>query len=431
MKIAESITLFLIIGLSLILIDCVSKEPFPTFSEAEQSDTSYIQIMPNWTQSEYHFYSPKDILVGEDSYLFIADSGNGRIVVLDGAGNQIQSDEYGNDFTVLANLNVPDVGIIQPLRLAQDSKMNLLIANGSNKIFAWNQYYSNVGIDSIAASVILSNSNTDVRYELSHIDSLIFYTSSGYEVIQINYTKDEDRINEILAPHPFFDGEDIVNILKDEYANPRNSKIIDLATFGQDYRAGLYLMDARYNRIIRGSYYVKDILLLSDGAVIFDYGCWFDNVVTNQGNGAGYVMEPKSMSIDGSGNIYYTQTGGNFSCHGLSSGSYRTLFDPATDEIVNARQYGLASDICVDSHGTIYVADAGLNYIHTFNSIGAFIRNIGTEVVDSLEIGYLLNRPESVIFKDDILYVADTGNSQIVRFQYVILAEQSASGEND
>ena len=154
MKIAESITLFLIIILSLILIDCVSKEPFPTFSEAEQSDTSYIQITPNWTKSEYNFASPKDLLIGEDSYLFIADSGNGRIAVLDGAGNQIQSDEYGNDFTALANLDVPNVGIIQPLRLAQDSKMNLLIANGSNKIFAWNQYFSNIGIDSIAVSVL-------------------------------------------------------------------------------------------------------------------------------------------------------------------------------------------------------------------------------------------------------------------------------------
>jgi len=431
MKIAESINLFLIIILSLILIDCVSKEPFPTFSESEQSDTSYIQITPNWTKSEYNFASPKDLLIGEDDYLFIADSGNGRIVVLDGAGNQIQSDEYGNDFTALANLDVPNVGIIQPLRLAQDTKMNLLIANGSNKIFAWNQYFSNIGIDSIAVSVILSNINTDDQFELFHIDSLTIYASNGYNIIQINFEKDENRINEILAPHPFFDGEDIVNILNDEYANPRNSKIIDLAPFGQDYKAGLYLMDARYNRIIRGYYYIKNVLLLSDGAIVFDYGCWFYDVVTGQGNGAGYVMEPKSMNIDESGNLYYTQTGGNFSCHGLSSGSYRTLFDPATDDIVNARRYGLAADIWVDSRGTIYVADAGLNYIHTFNSVGAFIRNVGTEVVDSLEVGYLLNRPESVIFNNNILYVADTGNSQIVRFQYVILAEQSASGNSD
>ena len=431
MKIAESINLFLIIILSLILIDCVSKEPFPTFSESEQSDTSYIQITPNWTKSEYNFASPKDLLIGEDDYLFIADSGNGRIVVLDGAGNQIQSDEYGNDFTALANLDVPNVGIIQPLRLAQDTKMNLLIANGSNKIFAWNQYFSNIGIDSIAVSVILSNINTDDQFELFHIDSLTIYASNGYNIIQINFEKDENRINEILAPHPFFDGEDIVNILNDEYANPRNSKIIDLAPFGQDYKAGLYLMDARYNRIIRGYYYIKNVLLLSDGAIVFDYGCWFYDVVTGQGNGAGYVMEPKSMSLDESGNLYYTQTGGNFLCHGLSSGSYRTLFDPATDDIVEAKRYGLAADICVDSRGIIYVADAGLNYIHTFNSVGAFIRNVGTEVVDSLEVGYLLNHPESVIFNDNILYVADTGNSQIVRFQYVILAEQSTSGDND
>lgn len=416
---------------SALLIDCVSKESLPTFSEAEQSDTSYIQITPNWTAAEYGFSSPKDIILGEDSYLFIADSGNGRVLVLDRAGNQIQTDEYGNDFAGLANLEISNIGLIEPLRLAQDSKMNLFIANGSNKVFAWNQYFNNVGVDSIATSLILYNGDTSDQFALSNIDSLIVYAKEGYGILHIKFEKKEERINEILSPHIFYDGEEIKNILNDEYADPRNSKIIDIATFGQDYSAGLYLLDYRYNRIIKTYYYIKDVLLLSNGSIVFNYGCWFNNVVTGQGNGAGYIMKPNSMSVDESGNIYYTQTGGNFYCHGLAGGSYRTLFDPDIDDITDSKQYGIASDICVDLRGVIYVADAGFSYIHSFNSVGAFIRNIGTEVVDSTEVGYIFNHPESIIVNEDILYVADTGNSQIVRFQYIILSQQSASGNND
>lgn len=431
MKKADILILLNSFLLILILIRCGSKEPLPTFYETEQSDTSFIQIIPNWEQEDYGFSVPKDILIGEDSYLFIADSGNARIVVLDRAGNPIQTDEYGNDFTGLTNLDIPGVGIIQPYRLAQDQKMNLLIADGSNRVFAWNQYFNNIGVDSIATAILLNNSSTNKRHLLTQIDSLMFYSNAGYEVQEVRFEKDENQIAEILSPHIFYDGYDIKNILKDEYADPRNSKIVDIAAFGQDYNAGVYLMDYRYNRIIKGSYYIKNVLWLSNESIVFDYGCRFTEVVTGQGNGAGYVMEPNSISLDASGNIYYTQTGGNFLCHGLAGGSYRTLFDPEADEIMNTSRFGVPTDICIDSRSVIYIADAGLNYIHSFSGAGTFIRNIGTELVDSVEVGYILDRPRALVFEDNILYVADTGNSRIVRFQYVVLAEQNVIRSND
>lgn len=417
--------------LATILTNCVSKEPLPTFYKAEQADTSYIQVMPNWEQSAYGFNSIKDILIGEDSYLFVADSGNNRIVVLDRAGNLVESDDYGNDFSGLANLKVPGIGAIEPLRLTQDSKMNLIIADGSNRLYAWNQFFNNVGVDSVATELLLFNSQTNDTHRLTQIDSLLFYSNSGYDVLDARFERNEEKIAEILGVHIFYDGYDIKNILKDEYGDPRNSRIIDVAAFGQDYNAGLYLMDYRYNRIIKGYYYIRDVLRLSDQSIVFAYGCRFSEVVTGQGNGAGYVMSPNSIALDAGGNIYYTQTGGNFFCHGLSGGSYRTLFDPELNEIMNPGRYGKPTDICVDSRNVIYIADAGLNYIQTFDSRGSFVRNIGTAIIDSLEAGYLFNRPESVVYEDDILYVADTGNARIVRFQYVVLAEQNVTRGND
>ncbi|MGC9364855.1 MAG: hypothetical protein ACP5FZ_09840 [Fidelibacterota bacterium] len=431
MRITTFIICVMAVVLTMVLSDCVSKEPLPTFYESEQADTSYIQVMPNWEQSVYGFNAIKDILIGEDSYLFIADSGNNRIIVLDRAGNLVESDDYGNDFSGLASLEVPGVSAIEPLRLTQDSKMNLIIADGSNRLYAWNQFFNNVGVDSVATELLLFNSQTNDTHRLTQIDSLLFYSNSGYAVLDVQFERNEERIAEVLGVHIFYDGYDIKNILKDEYGDPRNSRIVDVAAFGQDYDAGLYLMDYRYNRIIKGYYYIRDVLRLSDQSIVFAYGCRFSEVVTGQGSGAGYVMEPNSISLDASGNIYYTQTGGNFLCHGLAGGSYRTLFDPGADEIMNTSRFGIPRDICIDSRSVIYVADAGLNYIHSFSGTGAFIRNIGTEPVDSVEVGYILDRPEALVFEDNILYVADTGNARIVRFQYVVLAEQNVSRGND
>ncbi len=101
------------------------------------------------------------------------------------------------------------------------------------------------------------------------------------------------------------------------------------------------------------------------------------------------------------------------------------------NEIMNTDRNGKPTDIYVDSRNVIYIADAGLNYIQPFDSQGSFVRNIGTAIVDSLEVGYIFNRPESVVCEDDILYVADTGNARIVRFQYVVLAEQNVSRGDD
>ncbi len=415
----------IVLAIAILLFSCGTKELLPTVSEDEQADTSYIQIIPNWEQDIYGFASPKDILVGADGYLFVADSGNSRILVLDQAGNIISEDEYGNDFTNLENLELPGIGTVEPLRLTQDSKMNLLFVNGNHQVYAWNQYFNNIGIDSVASSITLWHSETNDMFVLNNVDSLSYFAAEGYSVFEIKFTKDEDVIGEILAPHVFYDGADIINILEDIFADPRSSRIIDIAAYGQDFGNILYMLDRRYNRIIRAQYYIKQLLLLSNGLISIDYGCRFSDVVTGQGYGAGFVMNPKSLSLDISGNIYFTQTGGNFVCHGISSGSYRTLFDPEIDDILEIGRFGIAQDISVDSRSTIYVVDADRDFIQTFNSNGAFIRNIGTMLIDGEETAYILKRPEAVAINNNIIYIADTGNSRIVRFQYVILAEQT------
>jgi len=424
----RTVLIYTIIFIALfILYKCGHIEKLPTVSEVEQGDTSYVQMFPDWEREEYNFNTPKDIFVGDDGYLFIADSGNSRIVVLDQAGSTVAEDEYGNKFQGLADINIPGKGNVQPIRLGQDSKMNLLFIDGGNQIYAWNQYYNNVGIRYVSTEVTLQHTGSGTILNSSRIDSLIYYLTNGYTLVSSKRDSSEELINSILAPHIFFDGNDPKNWeFVDDYGDTRNTIILGLVAFGKDYGNGIYILDKRYNRIVKLKYIPKYLLVMSDFSLVIGYEAVFSEVATGQGTGAGFVMEPKSINIDASGNIYFTQTGGVYSCHGISAGSYRTLFNPGEDDILDIGRFKSAWDVSVDSRGIIYVVDAGSNYIQTFDNRGNFLRNIGTTIVDG-DSSDVLNHPEAISINDNTVYVADTGNSRIVRFQYVILAEQSST----
>lgn len=418
----------------LIFFKCGHMEKLPTISEIEQGDTAYVHIFPNWEKEEYNFNTPKDIIVGNDGYLFIADSGNSRILVLDQAGSIITEDEFGNNFQGLAEISIPGRGNIQPLQLSQDSKMNLLFCDGSNQIYAWNQYYNNAGIRYVSTEVTLQHTASGRIMNSSRMDSLSYYLTNGYTLVDAKRDSSEELINSILAPHAIFNGNDPKNYeFVDDYGDTRNTKIVDIVAFGKDYSNGIYVLDKRYNRMIKLKYVVKYLLILGTGtdySVAFDYECVFSEIATGQGSGAGFIMDPKSIAMDLSGNIYYTQTGGVYSCHGISAGSCRTLFNPGEDDILEIGRFKSAWDVSVDSRGIIYVVDAGSNYIQTFDNRGDFLRNIGTTIVvgdssDVYELADILNEPEAISINDNIVYVADTGNSRIVRFQYTIMTEQN------
>jgi len=372
----------IVISMFFIIFNCGHMEKLPTVSEAEQGDTSYVQMFPSWEKEDYNFNTPKDIIVGDDGYLFIADSGNSRIVVLDQAGLIITEDEYGNKFQGLAEISIPGKGDIQPMRLGQDSKMNLLFVDGGNQIYAWNQLYNNVGIRYVLTEVVLQHNVSGEILLNSRIDSLDYYLSNGYTLIDAIPDSSEELINSILAPHVFFDGNDPINYeFVDDYGNTRNTKIMDLVAYGKDYSNGIYILDKRYNRIVRLKYIPKYVLVLSDSSMVFGYEAVFSEVATGNGTGAGFVKQPNSIDMDESGNVYFTQTDGNYYCHGIASGSYRTLFNPGEADILDIGRFNKAWDVSIDSRSIIYVVDAGNNYIQTFDNEGNFLRNVGTTEV--------------------------------------------------
>ena len=72
--------------------------PLPVVERSLESfganDTSYTQLLPDWDAPTLGYsstapFTPVDIAVGEDGYLFVADSANDRIVTLAKSGHVV------------------------------------------------------------------------------------------------------------------------------------------------------------------------------------------------------------------------------------------------------------------------------------------------------------------------------------------------------
>jgi DNA-binding beta-propeller fold protein YncE len=120
------IEIFLIIcAVMFLYFSCGEKFPLPPAPEGQSnlpgiSDTTYIQQYPNWEPaSGFDFNSPTDILVGNEPFIYVTDSVNNRVVMLDLAGNIIGSSQ-----------TIPG-----PVAISQDGRLNLIVVNNTNKIY--------------------------------------------------------------------------------------------------------------------------------------------------------------------------------------------------------------------------------------------------------------------------------------------------------
>lgn len=99
-------------ALSLLLLAgaCAEKPALPTapLERDPVTDTSYVEVTPAWTG----FDAPRDVLAGREPFIYVADTGNDRIVMLDLAGRVVGVSGR----------------IARPVALAQDYRFNLLVA---------------------------------------------------------------------------------------------------------------------------------------------------------------------------------------------------------------------------------------------------------------------------------------------------------------
>lgn len=304
------------------------------------SDTTYLQLRPVWsTQTGYDFVQPKDVLLGREPLVYVADTGNDRIVMLDLAGNILgQSQPVEN-----------------PVGLAQDPKLNLLIVTDSNKIYRINLLAVNHRIAYAPVELVFNEiDNPDRRY--TGITALItaFQNSS-----RINYyvaaSGANTRDNQVLVFPEAFD----VRVPNAVNLEPNGLGILSAA----DPSGITHLRD-----------FASDFIFCMVGQNNFKVQ-W----ITPSEFGFAPRLNPAQGNFD--------------------------LFEP--------RKFEAPEDITVDIEGNIYVVDAALNRLFKFSPNGDEQQSFGEAGAGEKQF----NQPHGVAFFDKTLYIADTGNNRIVRFK--------------
>jgi len=380
-------------------------------------EIKYIQMNPVWDNFAY----PIDIFISYDDYIFVADSGNSQVVVLDKTGQAVVTDESNNDFSALQQLGFSPVG------LCVDSKLNLFMTDKSNTVYSWNQFVNNSsnsgnGVDSIATSIEYRNLDTGELVSITNFLLSYLLEQDGYIINKVTYEYNPAKTDSILGVHPFYVDED-----------KTDSKFVSVAA-GPSQKSEIYVTDEGSQTIHRILVVRSAYLKLGDGTTVWQHRGYNYGTIATAGTGAGTVNDPTGIFADPSGNVYYTQTGVNFGFHKINEISvedrlWASMFTLGQNEILDLERFSRPSDVAVDDDGNIFVLNTGDNEVQVFDNGGSFIRKAGIRSVqidttinqkDTIVTNYyndVLNNPRGIYVDDGVIYVVNSGDNSIMRFK--------------
>jgi hypothetical protein len=317
-------------------------------------DTVFIQLNPVWEG----FNKPQDIMVGREPFIYVADTENDRIVLMNLAGDILGSKS-----------------IQKPIALAQDYRLNLIVCAEFDTTFGGQtQTFSAVyKIDLFSVSH---------QIEIAPIKRLL-PRSTDLNRPELKYT----------GVSAFFN-----NIFYVARTGPNNSSFVDpdnsILIFVPKKIIGGEESDTLIGR-------VPNIDPIGQGPV--------------SAYGISSMTSFDVQNID----IVITLTGDNsFKAQWLKyvitpiDQRYQSNFSPNSGvAFMIPNKFERPEGSAIDRSGNIYIADAGKDSIYKFNSFGDELQSFGAFGGDDK-----FNQPHGVAFFDKTLYVADTGNDRVVRF---------------
>ncbi len=331
---------------------CTDKFDMPVISKGNPGniggDTIYIQQNPVWTG----FNKPQDLIIGKEPFLYVCDTDNDRVVMMNLAG-EILGTRY----------------VQKPVAIAQDHLLNLIVCG---ELVHEGQVYSAV------FKIHLFDSHHDLAS--AKIDTLLPKTS-------FDFARPDRKFTGVTT---FYDNSFYV-----ARTGPVNSSPVDPDNS---------ILIFKLKELSDGS---KKDTLIGRVPLIEPEG---SGVVS--ANGISSLTSFNRNNID----IIVTLTGENNSFKTqwleyivtpLFSG-YISRLEPFTVDMMKVNKFGQPEDACLDDKNNIFVADAEKDSIFKFNSFGDEMESFGGPDV--------FNSPHAVAYHDRILYVADTENNRILRF---------------
>jgi len=319
------------------------KYPLPqqtTISGTMVSDTTYLQLQPVWNEENgFHFNQPQDVLIGREPLIYVADTDNDRILMLDLGGNVLGESQP----------------ILHPIALTQDAKLNLLIANDTNKLFRINLVTVNHQINSAPVELAYEEvANPDRRYTgiTAVLANGLGKTTTSYYVTAFGNDKKDNQI--LIFPEKF---------------------------------------DIRYPNSV--GFEPNGLGMLS--------------VSTPSG-----ITNLRDFNTD----FIFCMIGDNsFKVQWITTSEFGFIarLNPAEEnfDLLQPGKFMQPEDVTVDPEGNIFVIDAELNWLFKFSILGEEQQSFGGTGSGEKQF----QSPHGVAFFNKTVYVADTGNNRIVRFK--------------
>lgn len=362
------------------------------------SDTNYIELNPVWDSEQLgiNLNNPVDIAMGPDGYLFLADENNNRILVLSRSGEQKTENGLGS------------LSISHPRGVDVDSKLNVLMVNGSDTLYGWNQYLNHVTIDSVGNSFLGSLPGSE-ELQTFTLDTLIEMQANGIplpNIRKIIFEKDAARANAATQKYPMYVAGE----------QPAAFNGVSAGPFGSGQ---IFLTDSEQDKILQLALVPDLFIKTTADEIIFHYRTVFLRDVATRGSGAGTVDDPWSLTADEDGFIYFTQFGGNFFVQKLNAADGQSPYVLYQHDLMDLERFKTPYDITLDDAGAIFVLDTGQGRVSKYANSGANAGNNVSLGKKGLATA-VFEDARGILVNENIVYVVEGGLNRIRRFQYSV-----------
>ncbi|HPI73435.1 MAG TPA: hypothetical protein PLZ01_08505, partial [bacterium] len=332
--------LYIVVAALLTALGCSEyKMPLPSPATASLSfganDTSYVELKPQWDAAYLGvpLQAPGDLTVSADGTLYLADEGADRIYALSKAGRVLE------DFGQNALDAVP-----KPRALAMDSKLNLLIVNGTHTLYIWNQFLNRMPIDSVADSGIFFDreKNETVQLTLDEWSQRVAAGGASLTLRRYVFRSDPERIAAARRIYPAYQDEDAASQFNGVAAGKYGEETV-------------YLTESHSDRILQLVLIPNLALKGNDRSVLFGYKAVLRKTVAVYGSGSGTVDDPWAITTDSDENLYFTQLGGNFRVQKLSAGTFTPRYVLYQHAIMDLERFVAPYDVALDGANHIFI----------------------------------------------------------------------------
>ncbi|MFM8455487.1 MAG: hypothetical protein ACKOAK_01850, partial [Ignavibacteria bacterium] len=144
------LTIFIVLSLGVVSCNDTPQAPEAVPDTGKINDTLYIPLQPDWVD----FNEPSDILIGREPFVYVADTKNNRIVMMDIAGRRVGVSGF----------------IKHPIAIAQDGLFDLLVCGELDTLLQGK---------SVTIGAIYRIHLSDVRHSIANAPIQCVYTQAG------------------------------------------------------------------------------------------------------------------------------------------------------------------------------------------------------------------------------------------------------------